>query len=70
MRDAVTTILDIVGLMAVAVGMGWWIWVEVAPPAGLVAGGVLVGLVSAVAAAQDERREKAADAHPARDGSA
>lgn len=68
MRDAVTTVLDIVGLLAVAIGFGWWIWQEVSPPAGLVAGGVVIGLVSAIVAAQDERRVR--EPAQARDGSA
>lgn len=72
MGDLVTTALDIIGLLAVAIGVGWWIWQEVSPPAGLVAGGIVVGLVSAVAAAAMERREQAAQAavEPAQDGSA
>lgn len=75
MRDAVTTVLDIVGLLAVAIGFGWWIWQQVSPPAGLVAGGVVIGLVSAIVAAQDERRgqqQQEAEGRPAQagDGSA
>lgn len=65
--SVVTTALDLVGLLAIAVGCGWWIWQEVSPPAGLVAGGLVIALVSGIAAAAEERRV-AAEPAPARDG--
>lgn len=69
--SVVTTALDVVGLVAIAVGCGWWIWQEVSPPAGLVAGGIIVALISGVAAAAEERRQDREAAAPAqaRDGS-
>lgn len=65
--SVVTTALDLVGLLAIAIGCGWWIWSEVSPPAGLVAGGLVIALVSGIAAAAEERRV-AAEPAPARDG--
>lgn len=65
--SVVTTALDLVGLLAIAIGCGWWIWQEVSPPAGLVAGGLVIALVSGIAAAAEERRV-AAEPAPARDG--
>lgn len=62
MREKITTALDILGILLVAAGFGWWLWIEVAPPAGLVAAGITVTLASALAASSGERAAAEADA--------
>lgn len=48
MRDIVTTVLEVVGLLAIAAGIASEAWVRVSPGAGLAAFGALLIVMSLV----------------------
>lgn len=56
--ELITTLLDVLGLLIVAVGVGWCVW-PVNPGLGVVAGGIIVLSGSALSArgARSKARE-------------
>ncbi len=60
-----TTFLDTLGALLIAAGVGWALWVTIAPAAGLAAAGIVVLLFSLLAQRQaTPKAEKVAEPDP------